>query len=333
MPRHASSCSGSAFRSISKLLTTRLAGQSADFGHRISSSNVGRQPQIAGSDITLKFPRIAHFSDTEPRTLSPTPALFAPSTDHSNCAFYLTELSKVVNELLIESKTLLLNQQWVNVKTWEPRYLAWYESLPNSLVVAENGPAHIIAMHMWYHGSIIRTFQPILAVGRSEQNTMRLMCQQAAETITGLFRRYRSLYGLMGLNALVVQAVLDAYSVQLQSFPSSCEDLLTVIEAFQQLSHAHGWARTCLLKLEAQILQSHVAEPAAIIDALFGRCGIMPHPTTMSACPVTAPSAAYYDQVVPSFSIESPESQYDFLWEAAPRPPPRGGHYFFSPFA
>ncbi|KAI1612255.1 fungal-specific transcription factor domain-containing protein [Exophiala viscosa] len=200
---------------------------------QMSSSNAGWQPQIAGADITVEFPRIGNPGDSE--SWPPTPALapFLIPGDHTSCAFYLIELSKVVNALLIESKSLLLNQGRVDVRTWASRYHAWYESLPNSLAVAEKGPAHVIAMHMWYHSSIIRTSQPILAFGRGEYNMASVMCQQAAITIMDLLSCYRSLYGLTGMNALVVQAALDAYSVHLQAFPTTSNELLTVIETFQ----------------------------------------------------------------------------------------------------
>ncbi|KAK4944448.1 hypothetical protein LTR10_016122 [Elasticomyces elasticus] len=299
---------------------------------QMSSSNAGWQPQIAGADITVEFPRIGNPGDIEPWPPTPTLAPFLIPGDHTSCAFYLTELSKVVNVLLIESKSLLLNQGRVDVRAWASRYHAWYESLPNALAVAENGPAHVIAMHMWYHGSIIRTFQPILAFGRGEHNTASVMCQQAAITIIDLFSRYRSLYGLTGMNALIVQAALDAYSVHLQAFPSTSKELLTVIEAFQQLSTGQAWARTCLRRLEGQILQSQIADPAAVVDALFSRSDTIPRSLTQSACSFPKYQPACFMQTE-SFGSINNGSGYDFLAGAVPGPPPQRGDYFFSPFA
>ncbi|KIY03404.1 uncharacterized protein Z520_00095 [Fonsecaea multimorphosa CBS 102226] len=304
---------------------------------QMASNNAGCAPQIIIDDLGIRLPNIDDIAATGPWDPSSMLVPFSDFRDRSSCWFYLAELAKVVSTTMSPPRALVHSRKNRDIRLWELSYQAWYRRLPASFAVSDTAPGHVIAIHMWYHGCLIQSFRQVAAPGRGDLSVTALqICQNAAKEITDLFSCYRSRYGLRGINAMMCQALLDAYSVHLSCFPSAIKDLLTVVEAFQDVSKRQQWARTWLKRLESQTLHSPVAESAAIVEALFGRHeNTSEEGPTVQECSSEKPLVVNRTNATTNIDLipnaASPEAQNAAL-AATTRPHRWNDDYFFSPF-
>jgi hypothetical protein len=247
---------------------------------------------------------------------------------------YLAGLAKVVNSTLIQSRSLSVNRKKVEIRNWESKYRTWYSGLPSAFAISESTPAHITAVYMWYHGSLIQSFRPILALGGDEASMARRICQDASKMVTDLFSHYRDAYGLRGVNAIMCQALFDAYNIRLDWFPppSAIQDMLIVVQAFKDLCKRQQWAQIWLERLESQTLRSRVAGTAAVVEALFGSQSTTSNTSMLQE---RAPGTLRADSNMSGateLSNKTNEGPHH-LETMALRPRHRKDDYFFSPFA
>jgi hypothetical protein len=295
--------------------------------------NAGWQPQIVLDEADARFANLDDMADA--RTLlspSQTPPEFRLDGDRDDCMLYLIGLARIVNATLLESKYPSFGKRKFDIGHWESRYRTWYTSLPSTLTVNDDSPTHIIALHMWFHGSLIQSFRLVFARGSQEADIAHRVCREAAEAITGLLHRYRELHGLRGFNAMLCRALLDAYTVHLHHLPSNLLDLRAIIDTYQELSKHQEWAKAWLERLKYQTRHSTVATAGAV-EALFESNTINPHMATVQGPLPTETGAKPHNSANPEIREMGKDVQRNTFAIASSRSIRRRPEYFFSPFA
>ncbi|KIW97442.1 uncharacterized protein Z519_01026 [Cladophialophora bantiana CBS 173.52] len=296
---------------------------------QMASINAGWQPQIVVDHVEIRRPSTHTGTATHLCTPSPTSLNCG---DPRGCWFYLADLAKIVHTTRLPPRSLSSAHKKINIEHWESRYRVWYNHLPAALAISDPASAHVIVVHMWYHDSLIQSFRPVMALGLADRSlTASRICQDAARAITDLFSQYRRSFGLKGINAMICQALLDAYRVHLGCFPSTMKDILTVVQAFQELSKRQPWAHTWLESLEYQTLHSPAAESATLAE-VFGRHVTMVETIPVQECAGAVPSISYdCDMAKTNSNVNVAPSDAE---TAAPcRTLREEEDYFFSPFA
>lgn len=295
--------------------------------------NAGQQPQIVLDELDARFATLDDMADA--RTLlspSQTPPEFRLDGDRDDCMQYLIGLSKIVNTTLLESNYPSFGNSKFDIGHWESRYRTWYTSLPPTLTVNYDSPTHIIAMHMWFHGSLIQSFRLVFARGSQVADVAHHLCREAAEAITDLLHRYRKLHGLRGFNAMICRALFDAYTIHLHHLPSTLLDLRAIIDAYRELSKHQEWAKGWLERLEYETRHSTVAAAGAV-EVLFERSSTHPHVATVQAPLSTDTGLKTHNYANPEFREEGKGVQRNDFAIASSRSLRRRPDYFFSPFA
>ncbi|KAK5048936.1 hypothetical protein LTR84_005357 [Exophiala bonariae] len=298
------------------------------------SMNTGWQPQIVLDETDARFATINELCDA--RALLPTsqtrPELHV---DVMREAYMLqmVRLARIVNTTLLESKYLSFDNKKFDIENWGRRYSAWYTALPIDLSMNENASAHVMMMHMWFHGSLIQSFRPVLTRGLQETTIAHRVCEEAAHTINSLLIHYRKLYGLRGFNAILCRALLDAYTIHLHRFPVSFQNLRGIIEMFEELSMHQEWAKAWLEKLVHETRLS-TAAAAGAAEALFdGKPPALPLATTAQTSLLAQIDMKAQELVGENVSQSGKNNQQQNLSPIPPRPYRRRHEYFFSPFA
>ncbi|KIW23353.1 uncharacterized protein PV07_11560 [Cladophialophora immunda] len=299
---------------------------------QMASNNAGCLPQIVVDDIEIKLPSIDTVSATGPRNPLTTLAPFLNCGDRSGSWVYLADLAKIVQMTLLQPRPSFHHKD-IDIGHWESRYQAWYSNLPASLAVSDTASAYVISIHMWYHGCMIQSFRQIVVLGRASlRDTALQICRHSAKTITDLFSRYRSLHGLRGINAIMCQAMLDAYRTHLDCFVSAVKDLLIVVEAFQDLCKRQQWARAWLARLESQTVRSPIAKSAAIVEALFGKHETISDVVAVPECSSSVTLAVSHKPAATNMDNNMSDARPDVDKPASVRPHRWKDDYFFSPF-
>ncbi|EXJ67557.1 uncharacterized protein A1O5_09570 [Cladophialophora psammophila CBS 110553] len=296
---------------------------------QMASINAGWHSQIVVDDVEIRRPSTDIGAATHLCTPSPTPLNCG---DRRGCWFYLADLAKIVHTTLFQPRSLSGAHEKINIEHWESKFRGWYNHLPAALAISDTASAHVIVVHMWYHDSLLQSFRPPMALGLADISlTATRICQDAAKAITDLFSQYQRSFGLKGINAMICQALLDAYRIHLDCFPSTLKDILTVVQAFQELSKRQPWAHTWLKGLEYQTLHSSAAESAPLAEAVDRRV-FMVETNSVQECPSASPSISYdCDMANINNNVSAAQSEAD---TAAPcRAPRKEEDYFFSPFA
>ncbi|OAP63402.1 hypothetical protein AYL99_02629 [Fonsecaea erecta] len=301
--------------------------------NQIVSRNAGYLPQIPVDDFEIRPPDLDDIAAPKPWDASPTSTPSLDRRDRGDCWSYLADLAKIVHASMFQMESLANGRKGMDIRHWEVRYQAWYNRLPASLAVSDTAPAHVVAVHMWYHGCLIQSFRHVSTPEHGGFNLRALqICQTAAKAITNLFSCYRSRCGLRGFNVIMCQALLDAYHVHLGWLPSAIKDLSTVVEAFQELSKRLKWAPMWLKLLESGILHCPDANSTAMVEALFEK-----HKNTSERAATVQGSST---EKMPTMNHTNASITVDLVTSAAPlgaqyeapiRPPHRNEDYFFSP--
>lgn len=295
--------------------------------------NAGCQPQIVLDEADARYTTLDDTADAQ-TLLSPsqTPPEFYLDGNRNDCMLSLIGLARIVNTTLLESRSPFFGKGKFDIEHWESRYRTWYTNLPPTLTVHDGSPTHIIAMHMWFHGSLIQSFRLVFARGSQEAAIAHRVCREAAETITDLLLRHRELHGLRGFNAVLCRSLLDAYTIHLHHVQSNLLHLRAIIDAYQELSKHQEWAKAWLQRLEYQTRHSTGAA-AGTVEALFERKTTSTHVDTIQGPLPTETIAKTQNLVDQQIGEKGNGIQRNGFAITSSRLIRRRPEYFFSPFA
>lgn len=298
--------------------------------------NTGWQPQIVLDEADARFSTMNDLCDA--RALSPqSRSCSEPHADRTSTTymFQLVKLARIVNTTSLESKYLSFDNRKFDVENWETRYRAWYAALPAEATMNEGSSAHIIVMHLWYHGNLIQSFRPVFTHGLQEMVMAHRVCRDAADTISTLINHYQKLYGLRGFNVTICRALFDAYTIHLYHLPASFQNLQAIIDIFEELSTHQEWAKAWLEKLGYEARHSTGAAAGAVETLFKGKPPPLPPPPDVSEQGSSQDQIVTEAQEIVNDNVgqNGRDSQQHGVPIMLPRPTRRRYDYFFSPFA
>lgn len=100
------------------------------------------------------------------------------------------------------------------------RYKSWYSNLPSPLQIRDITLPHVLALHMWYHCSLLHLFKAFLRVDlvRSDVSP-RDVCTQSSNCIAHLLNIYRRTYGMRHTSIVICHIILTSNIIDLINLP------------------------------------------------------------------------------------------------------------------
>ncbi|KAF4627841.1 hypothetical protein G7Y89_g10314 [Cudoniella acicularis] len=110
------------------------------------------------------------------------------------------------------------------LQLYHEKFQAWYEALPETLAIKENGPTlpHIICLHIFYHNCVIQLFRPFIRVSFVQSaKTPKQICTESANRMSELMALYRKTYGLHKIGFMYSHCMMTAAIIHLVNMSGS----------------------------------------------------------------------------------------------------------------
>ncbi|GLA93865.1 hypothetical protein AtubIFM57143_000717 [Aspergillus tubingensis] len=294
------------------------------------SNYLGRQPQLAGSSISV--PKVDILPNEEAELWSPymDTGVGREHTQPSRIravASQIFRLCEINGDLLVffydptpKEKPTTKQAELKKLSDLHTRLEAWKKDLPKELRPQEGQLPQALLMHMFYQLLLIHLYRPFLKYSKvnsplPQHVSPRKLCTQAASAISKLLRMYKRTYGFKQICNIAVYIAHTALTVHLLNLPekNAQRDVIHGLRHLEEMGESWLCARRTLRILEISANKWHVelpAEATATFEQTHAKWGswgswdqaISPPPSEESPpaptmhYPVADPSSALYPQ-------------------------------------
>ncbi|KAL1955200.1 hypothetical protein VTO42DRAFT_8912 [Malbranchea cinnamomea] len=295
------------------------------------SNYLGRQPQLAGSHITV--PKFDIFPEEDAETWSPYTDS-GVSSEHSQpsrtraVALQISYLCEISSDLLSSfyhptplGKPLGKQEELRRLTHLHTRLEAWRKNLPKEFEPKDGQLPSVLLMHMFFQLLFIHLYRPFLKYTKETSPlpahvSPRKLCTQAASIISKLLRMYKRSYGLRQLCNVAVYIVHSACTIHLLNLPDkgAKRDIVHGLKNLEEI--AEGWlcARRTIQILDLSAQKWGIDLPDEAV-AVFERCRVKfgtwrsPRPTqSTSTSSDSPPTTTAQAEASPSTYCSTPDS-------------------------
>ncbi|MCJ1312182.1 hypothetical protein MMC25_005856 [Agyrium rufum] len=211
------------------------------------------------------------------------------------------------------------------------QYHRWFLNLPADLSSIDLAPAHVLALHMFYHASVInlhKTMLPDKAFLASSGPGQ--ICIEAATSISHLLSAHRKQYNVHGINVFVVQALYEACTIHVRhrGGPLNQESdtfIHDVLSTFRELEFFQPWATRVLVDIMAlvndRLSKSESSRSSSDVASRNERYLPLPHATVRiwePAAKLTSSDAPHSDLSSSEPPMKRPKFVREYFFNANP---------------